>query len=144
VLHKIVGAQFPNKVAKIDGKADAGQNRHLKKAQALENGSQRPHCPHKTQGHPQRAIPLAERRTFMGRARHGQCQHPDKQRGNDRQRHNVEGAEQLQHEFRPLRAAQCLAPGVPTLAQEGVQKLFAGVAFEQHFGSCRYVRGYGH
>ena len=69
----------------------------------------------------------------MGRARHGQCQHPDKQRGNDRQRHNVEGAEQLQHEFRRLRTAQPLAPDIPALAEQGVQKLFAGVTFEQHF-----------
>ena len=69
----------------------------------------------------------------MRRACHSHCQHPDKQRGNDRQRHNVEGAEQLQHEFRRLRTAKALAPGVPTLTKQGVQKLFTGVTFEQHF-----------
>ena len=33
----------------------------------------------------------------MGRTSHSHCQHPEKERRNGRQRHNVEGAEQLQH-----------------------------------------------
>ena len=52
MFHKIIRTQLPDVIAKIDGKADAGQNRHLKERQSLENGSQCPHCAHKAQGHP--------------------------------------------------------------------------------------------
>ena len=37
-------------VSRIDGKADTGQNRHLKKRQSPENGSQSAHCAHRRTG----------------------------------------------------------------------------------------------
>ena len=79
MLHKVIRTQLPDVVAKIDGKADAGQNRHLKKRQSLENGSQCPHCSHKAQRHPQGTVAFAERRSLVRCSGHGHGQHPDEQ-----------------------------------------------------------------
>ena len=117
VLHKIVGAERPDEVPKIDGKADTRQNGHLKETQALEYGSHCPHCAHKAQRHPEGAVAFSEGRTLMRRARYGHRQHPKKQGRDGGQRHDVEGAEHLQHEFRSLRSAKPLAPGVPPLTK---------------------------
>ena len=95
VLHKVVRAQFPDVVAQIDGKADAGQNRHLKQAQALENRRESAHRTHKTQRHPQGTVAFPEGRALMRRSGDGHGQHPEEQGGNDGQGNQVEGAEKL-------------------------------------------------
>ena len=140
MLHKIVRTQFPDIVAEVDGKADAGQNRHLKQTQSLENGSQSAHCAHKAQGHPQGTVSLAERRSLVRCSGHGDSQNPQEQRGNDGQRNQVEGAEHFKHQFRCLRTAETRAPGIPSLAEKGVQNMLAGIGLKQDFRSGGEVR----
>ncbi len=140
MLHKIICAQVPDEISQIDGKADAGQNRHLKQAQSLENGSQCPHCAHKTQRHPQGTVTLAERRSLVRRPGHGNGQNPDEQGRHHSQRHQIEGAEKLQHQFRRLRTAKARAPGIPALAEKGIKDIFTGIGLEQDFRSRGKVR----
>ncbi len=140
MLHKIVRTQLPDIVAEVDGKADAGQNRHLKEGQSLEDGSQCPHCAHKTQGHPQGTVSFAERRSLVRCSGHGNGQNPDEQRRHHSQRHQIEGAEKLQHQFRRLRTTETRAPGVPALAEKGVQNMLAGIGLEQDFRSRGKIR----
>ena len=135
MLHKILRTQLPDVVAEIDGKADAGQDCHLKERQSLENGSQCPHCAHKAQGHPQGTVSLAERRSLVRCSGHGDCQNPQEQRGNDSQSDQVEGAEHFKHQFRCLRTAEARAPGIPSLTEKGVQNMLAGIGLEQDFRS---------
>ena len=143
MFHKVVCSQFPDVVSEIDGKTDAGQNGNLKQAQSLENGSKRPHSTHKTHRHPERAVPLAERYALMGSSGHGNGRHPDEQRGNNSQSHEIKDAEKLQHQFRSLRTAKPLPPGIPALPQKGIKNLFAAVRFQQDFRSSGNVRS-GH
>ena len=131
MLHKIVRTQLPDVVAEVDGKADAGQNRHLKERQSLENGSQCPHCAHKAQGHPQGTVSLAERRSLVRCSGHGDSQNPQEQRGNDGQRNQVEGAEHFKHQFRCLRTAETRAPGIPSLAEKGIKDMFTGIVWSR-------------
>ena len=135
MFHKVIRAQSPGIIAEVDGEADAGQNRHLKKRQALENGSQRPHCAHKAQRHPQGTETFAERRSFVGRSGHGDGHDPQEQGGNDGQGHQIESAEKLQHQLRRLRTAKARAPGIPPLAEKGVQNMLAGVGLQEDFRS---------
>ena len=140
MLHKIVRTQLPDIVAEVDGKADAGQDCHLKQAQSLENGSQSAHCAHKTQRHPQGTVAFAERCSLMGCSGHGNGQNPDEQRRHHSQRHQIEGAEKLQHQLGCLAAPKACAPGVPALAEKGVQNMLAGIGREQNFRSGGKVR----
>ena len=143
VFHKVVGPQFPDEIAEVDGKADAGQNGHLEETQPLEDRSQSAHGPHKTQGHPQGAETLAEGYAFMRRSGHGQSHDPQEQRGNDGQRHQIEGAENLEHQFRSLRASKTGSPGIPPLSEEGVENLLAGIRGQKNFRGGREFRGHG-
>ena len=110
---------------------------------SLEDRSQSAHGPHKTQGHPQSAETLAEGYAFMRRSGHGQSHDPQEQRGNDGQRHQIEGAENLEHQFRSLRASKTGSPGIPPLSEEGVENLFAGIRGQKNFRSGREFRVHG-
>ena len=76
----------------------------------------------------------------MGRSGHGNGQNPDEQRRHHSQRHQIEGTEKLQHQFRRLRTAETRAPGVPALAEKGVQNMLAGIGLEQDFRSRGKIR----
>ena len=55
----------------------------------------------------------------------------------------IKDAEKLQHQFRSLRTAKPLPPGIPALPQKGIKNLFAAVRFQQDFRSSGNVRS-GH
>ena len=50
VFHKVVGPQFPDEIAEVDGKADVGQNGHLEETQPLKIGARAPMAPTKRRG----------------------------------------------------------------------------------------------
>ena len=130
MFHEVVGPQFPDEIAEADGKADAGQNGHLEEPQPLEDRSQSAHGPNKTQGHPQGAETLTEGYAFMRRSGHGQSHAPQEQRENDGKRHQIEGAENLEHQLRSLRASKTCSPGIPP---PGVENLLAGIRGQKNF-----------
>lgn len=68
---------------------------------------------------------------------HGNGHDPQEQRGNHRQGDQVEGAEKLQHQLGCLGTAETCPPGIPALAKQGVQNLFAAIGFQEYFRGCR-------
>ena len=142
MLHKVVSSQLPDIIAEIDREADTAQKCHLKDAQSFNNGSQSRHSSHHAKRHPERTEATAERDTLMSETGDSYSHDPDEQRRNHGKSHQIESVEHLKHQFGSLRTADTAAPRVPAKAQQGIEKLPAGIGRKKNMGRSGKFSGH--